>query len=114
MSPERSTGAVELLRRFAAYCDELREPAKAQRFRELADGLGAGPDKEQAREIWANVVRQLRGGHGTITDRYLTTPSGAPDVERSREFLAVIDQLKTAARKSLPWLTYRRLWKNGT
>ncbi|PZR53736.1 hypothetical protein DNL40_06325 [Xylanimonas oleitrophica] len=108
----RADGAL-LLRRLASWCDELGEQEKSERIQGLARELAAGPGAARERQLWADVVRELRGGHGTIGDRYLAHPDGSPDPVRSAELLSVLRQLRRAARRSLPWLTYRRLWKVG-
>lgn len=88
-----------LLDRLATLVDEVGEPQFAHLYREHAARIRSGIDRSEYRAICADVVDTLRVAPGSLADRYLVHDDGRPDVERSREYVDLIDLVRKRAKR---------------
>lgn len=70
-------------------------------YREAFDrdiALLRGSDQGKRVQALRDIEGMLTEGSGTLADRYVIGPDGAPDVEASRMFRRLVIQVRSAAR----------------
>jgi len=99
MKTKKSLELAALLDRFAVLVDEVGEADFAALHRRHARALRSEPDDADVKSIGADIVATLRVGSGNLADRYMVHEDGTPDVERSREYVVMVDDVRRRAKR---------------
>jgi hypothetical protein len=98
MNMKKHLQLAALLDRFAELVDAIGEREFAALYRDHAQALRVLSDQAEAKSIGTDIVASLRVGPGTLADRYLIHADGTPDVERSREYVVLVDDIRRRAK----------------
>ena len=98
MNMNKHLQLAALLDRFAELVDAVGVGAFAALYRDHAQTLRVSTDQAGVKSIGADIVASLRVGPGTLADQYLVRADGTPDVERSREYVVLVDEIRKRAK----------------